>query len=204
MSIRAPISRRGAASLSTVLLALVVVGCTVLVANRALAEKDSRNLLTDHGVVAGTDTAPSTAPTVRQAFGTASARDVRGKVVALVPAGQPTIVMISSRTCPWCKKALRDLGQLSGGRPLPRLTLLTLEGADAGVPMVQLERLTGARLVGPVDAAEQERLTARFRGTPTFIAVDRNGRLLQTMPGYPIYEEMKRWHAVMAGTSDAP
>jgi hypothetical protein len=204
MPIRVPTTRRGATSVSTLLLGAVIVGCTVLVANRALAERDTGNLSVDHGVVAGTDTAPSTAPTVRQAFGTATVRDLAGKTVPLAPARQPTIVMINSRTCPWCKKALRDIGQLAAGRPLPRLTLLTLEGADAGVPMVNGEQITGARLVGPSDDAERERLTARFRGTPTFIAVDRNGRILQTMPGYPIYEEMKRWHAVMAGEAAAP
>lgn len=201
---RAPTTRHGATSVSTLLLGAVVAACTALVANRALAEKDTGNLSVDHGVVAGTDTAPASAPTVRQAFGTATVRDRRGKRVDLVPAKEPTIVMINSRTCPWCKKALHDIGQLAAGRPLPRFTLLTLEGADAGAPMVALEGISGARLVGPSDDAERERLTARFRGTPTFIAIDRNGRVLKTMPGYPIYEEMKRWHAVMAGEAAAP
>lgn len=197
-------ARRGAASLSTLILIVVALACTALVANRALAARESRNVQADYGVVAGTDTAPAAAPRARQALGTASARDLRGRVVPIVDKGRPTIVMINSRTCPWCKKALKDLGQLAAGRPLPQLTLLTLEGADVGVPMLELERIAGARLIGPESDAERERLTARFRGTPTFIAIDRNGRVVRTMPGYPIYEEMKRWYAVMAGDSGAP
>jgi hypothetical protein len=197
--------RRGAVTTSSVLLVIVALGCTLLVARRATESMTPRvNLLADHGVVAGTDTAPSTAPTVQQAVGTAKVRDLTGKIVPLVPKGQPAIVMISSRTCPWCKRAFKDLGEMSGGRPLSRLVVFTLEGAADGVPMLEQEHLTGAHLVGPLGDADQVMLTFRYPGTPTFVAIDRNGRVVRTLPGYPIREELKLWYAVMVGDRDVP
>lgn len=197
-------SPRGSISFSTLALVLVGLACTVLIAKRATAEKDVVNLLADHGVVAGTDTAPSTAPTAQQAIGTFKVTDVTGQVVPLHTKGEPAILMISSRTCSWCKRALKDLGVMSAGRPLPRLKLLTLEGAGEGVPMLAQEQLTGAQLIGPAGGADQQRLAARYPGTPTFVAIDRNGRVVRTLPGYPIAEELKHWFAVMVGDQDVP
>ena len=93
---------------------------------------------------------------------------------------------------------------MAAGRPLPRLTLLTLEGAGEGVAMLAQEQLTGAQLIGPAGGADQQRLSSRYRGTPTFVAIDRNGRVVRTLPGYPIAEEMKHWFAVMVGDQDVP
>ena len=183
---------------------LVGLACTVLIAKRATAEKDVVNLLADHGVVAGTDTAPSTAPTAQQAIGTVKVTDLNGQVIPLHTKGEPAILMISSRTCSWCKRALKDLGVMSAGRPLPRLKLLTLEGAGEGVPMLAQEQLTGAQLIGPASGADQQRLAARYPGTPTFVAIDRNGRVVRTLPGYPIAEELMHWFAVMVGDQDVP
>lgn len=183
---------------------LVGLACTVLVAKRATAEKDVVNLLADHGVVAGTDTAPSTAPTAEQAIGTFKVTALNGKVIPLHVKGEPAILMISSRTCSWCKRALKDLGVMSAGRPLPRLKLLTLEGAGEGVAMLAKEKLTGAQLIGPAGSSDQVLLTFRYPGTPTFVAIDRNGRVVRTLPGYPIPEEMKHWYAVMVGDQDVP
>ena len=194
----------GRISVSTLALVLVGLTCTVLIAKRATAEKYGVNLLADHGVVAGTDTTPSTAPTAEQATGGITVVDLNGKVVPLHTKGEPAILMISSRTCPWCKRALKDLGVMAAGRPLPRLTLLTLEGAGEGVAMLAQEQLTGAQLIGPAGGADQQRLTSRYRGTPTFVAIDRNGRVVRTLPGYPIAEEMKHWFAVMVGDQDVP
>ena len=191
-------------SVGTLVLGLVALSCSVLIVKRLTSDVPTVNLLRDHGVVAGTDTAPSTAPLAQASIGTAKARTVDGKVVPLVPKGEPTIVMLSSRSCGWCKKALKDLGELSAGRPLPRLTLLTLEGAAEGVPMVAKEQVTGARLVGPVGSAEQVLLTFRYSGTPTFVSVDRNGRVVRTLPGYPVRPEMERWFAVMVGDAEVP
>ena len=197
-------SPRGSISFSTLALVLVGLACTVLIAKRATAEKDVGNLLADHGVVAGTDTAPSTAPTAQQAIGTFKVTDLTGQVIPLHTKGEPAIVMISSRTCSWCKRALKDLGVMSAGRPLPRLKLLTLEGAGEGVPMLAKEKLTGAQLIGPAGKSEQVSITFRYPGTPTFVAIDRNGRVVRTLPGYPIPDEMKHWYAVMVGDQDVP
>jgi thioredoxin-related protein len=70
--------------------------------------------------------------------------------------------------------------------------------------MLAKEQIAGAQLVGPRDESAQIRLTFRYPGTPTFLAVDRNGRVMRTLPGYPIPEEMKRWVAVMVGDSATP
>lgn len=183
---------------------LVAVACTVLVAKRATAEKDVVNLLVDHGVVADTDTAPATAPTAQQAIGTSKVTALNGTVIPLHTRGEPAILMISSRTCSWCKRALKDLGVMSAGRPLPRLKLLTLEGAGEGVPMLAQEHITGAQLIGPASNSDLTRITARYPGTPTFVAIDRNGRVVRTLPGYPIPDEMKHWYAVMVGDQDVP
>ncbi len=198
----------GSNRLGNLALIFVALACVTLVARRATAErraeKLAENLLRDHGVVAGTDTAPETAPRLQEALGTVKVKDLQGRIVSLLTTDQPVIIMINSRTCPWCKKSLKDIGMLSRGRPLPRLTVLTLEGAGEGVPMLARENITGANLVGPVGSEEQVRLTFRYAGTPTFIAVDRNGRVVRTMPGYPILEEMKHWHAVMLGEVEVP
>ena len=154
--------------------------------------------------VPGTDTAPATAPSAQRALGAFFVTDLAGSKVPLVTPGTPTILMVSSETCGWCKRALKDLGEMSGGRPLSRLTLLTLEGAASGAPMLAKERIAGARLVGPSGSTDQVLLTFRYPGTPTFVAIDRNGRVVKTMPGYPIREEMQHWFAVMVGDQDTP
>jgi hypothetical protein len=196
--------RRLHVSGSTMALVLVATVCTVLVAARATAERTTVNVLVDHGVVAGTDTAPAAAPTIGQLIGGARVTAPDGRVMPLHTKGEPTILMISSRTCSWCKRALKDLGEMAGGRPLPRLTLLTLEGAAAGLPMLAQEQLTGARLRGPATDTDRQRITARFGGTPTFVAIDRRGRVVRTLPGYPIPDELRHWYAVMVGEQDIP
>jgi thioredoxin-related protein len=155
-------------------------------------------------LVAGTDTAPTSAPTAGEAIGAFSVRTLHDAVEAVAVPGRATIVMVSSETCGWCKRALADLGEMAAGRPLPNLTLLTLEGAREGVPMLEKEGIVGARLVGPAGSSDQVLLTFRYPGTPTFVAIDRNGRVVKTMPGYPIREEMRHWFAVMVGDQETP
>ena len=150
------------------------------------------------------DTAPQTAPTAGQALGTFKVRDLKGRLVPLVTKGEPAIVMVSSVSCSWCKRALKDLGEMSAGRPLPRLKFLTLEGASEGVAMLTKEHISGAQLIGPAGSSDQVLLTFRYPGTPTFVAIDRNGRVVKTMPGYPIRAEMQHWFAVMVGDAETP
>lgn len=146
----------------------------------------------------------SVAPYAVDVLGTATVKDVDGRTVPLVVKGEPAIVMISSETCSWCKRTLSDLRELSAGRPMPRLRLLTLEGALEGKPMVDREGLNGVQLLGPVSGSSQVTLTFRYPGTPTFLAVNREGRVVQTMPGYPIRDVLKLWYNVMVGDADVP
>lgn len=198
--------RRGAISIGTLALLAVAIGCAgVIAGHRAnIKRADMMNLAVDAGTVPGTDTAPHYAPTVQQALSGLKVSNADGKTVPLVTKGEPAILMISSVSCSWCKRALKDLGELSAGRPLPRLKLLTLEGAAGGAPMLEKEHLTGVQLIGPLARGDRVLSTLQFRGTPTFVAIDRNGRAVATMPGYPMREVMKTWYAVMAGDADVP
>lgn len=201
--------RRGAVSIGSMAIAMTVIGGGVLAARGIAAVAGANataasNLSGHSDIVSGTDTAPEKAPTAEQAIGALKVRDVQGRVIALVTKGQPAIIMVSSVTCPWCKRALKDLGELSAGRPLPRLKFLTLEGAADGAPMLAKEHITGAELIGPSGSSDQVLLTFRYPGTPTFVAIDRNGRVVATMPGYPMREVMKSWYAVMVGDADVP
>ena len=185
----------------------LAVGALAAVAARSRdhAAADPANVATerDRQRLPG-DTAPQSAPTAEQALGAFKVRNLQDKVIPLVTKGQPAIIMVSSVTCSWCKRTLKDLGEMAGGRPLPHLKFLTLEGAAEGIPMLAKEKLTGAELIGPVGSADQVLLTFRYPGTPTFVAVDRNGRVVKTMPGYPIRQELEHWFAVMVGDAETP
>lgn len=172
--------RSGTVSVSTVVLVVVAFACAGLVATRVSARSAQDKLAA------------------------AVVRDVNGQRVSLVPKGQPTVVMVSSRTCPWCKKALADFGRMADGEPVPGLTLFTLEGAADGAPMLEKEQLRGARLVGPAGTREDAERLFKYPGTPTFIAFDRNGRIVHTIPGYPIQPELARLFAVMVRDADVP
>jgi len=139
-----------------------------------------------------------------QGLGAFPVHDLAGATVPIVANGQPAIVMINSRTCGYCKLALRDLGEYAKGRPVPGLRMLTLEGAADGEPMLQAAGLNGAVPLGPATSQSQVLLTFRYRGTPTFVAVDAEGRIRGTMPGYAGPERMATWFDVMLGDRVAP
>lgn len=172
--------RSGSARFGTVLLLAVAFACAALVGQRLYARSAGDPLAS------------------------ATVRDMTGRRVPLVPKGQPTIVMVSSRTCPWCKKALADFGRMANGERVPGLTLFTLEGAGAGQPMLDQERLRGARLVGPAGSREEAERLFDFPGTPTFIAFDRHGRVVHTIPGYPVRPELERLFSVMVREREVP
>ena len=172
--------RSGTVSVSTVVLLVVAFACAALVGERVYAR------------------------TAQDRLAGAIVRDLDGQRVALVPKGQPTVVMVSSRTCPWCKKALADFGRMADGQPVPGLTLFTLEGAADGAPMLEREKLRGARLVGPAGTREDAERLFKYPGTPTFITFDRNGLVVHTIPGYPIGTELARLFAVMVRETDVP
>jgi hypothetical protein len=140
----------------------------------------------------------------RQGLGAFPVRDINGSTVPIVNDGEPAIVMINSRTCGYCKIALRDLGQYANGRSASRLRMLTLEGAPDGLPMLQAANIRGAVPLGPATSQSQVLLTFRYRGTPTFVAVDGEGRIRGTMAGYPGPERLVSWFDVMLGERAAP
>lgn len=144
------------------------------------------------------------APLASDALNMSTARDLSDNVVPLIVAGEPAIIMISSRTCSWCKQALADLREFAGDRPVPRLRMITLEGASEGVPMIERAHLVGVQLLGPVDPRAQVALTFRYQGTPTFLAISKDGRLVNSIPGYPGKEMLQSWFRVMTGDTDLP
>jgi hypothetical protein len=97
---------------------------------------------------------------------------------------------------------MRDFGRQSAGRPLPRLRIVTLEGATAGAPMLARHGLASAWHAGPTDGRGQTLLTFQYPGTPTFLLVDERGEVRAALPGYPGEERFAQWYAVMAGERD--
>lgn len=206
-TVRAPRRRRGVTGTRELVLTVCAIAATVLVLKQvvgARAGESAGAAIAGGSLTAVSATQPAQRPTAAQAIGAFTVRNQQGKVVPLVTPGEPSIVMVSSVTCSWCKRALKDLGELSAGRPLPRLKLLTLEGAAEGAPMLAKEKIVGAQLIGPAGSTDQVLLTFRYPGTPTFVAIDREGRVVATMPGYPMREVMKTWYAVMVGDADTP
>jgi hypothetical protein len=134
-------------------------------------------------------------------FPSAAISDATGQPVPLSPRGEASIVMISSTSCGYCKQSLAELGELTKGRPVPGLRVLTLEGAADGAPMLAAAGVTGAVLIGPGTDAAKVGLTFRIQGTPTFVAIDRNGLVRRIMPGYPGPGELRRWLPVMTGSA---
>ena len=133
-----------------------------------------------------------------------SVRTLDGRVMPLNAGGAPTVVMVSSETCTYCKAALREMGRVSAGRPLSRLRLVTLEGAAAGEPMVRTAAVSGATLTGPVTPAQEALFSFQIRGTPTFVALDARGRVTRSMVGYPGAEQLRGWIGVMLGEQEKP
>jgi protein-disulfide isomerase len=131
-------------------------------------------------------------------------RTIDGRVVPLNAGGEPTVVMVSSETCTYCKAALREMGRVSAGRPLSRLRLVTLEGAAAGEPMVRAAAVSGATLAGPVAPSQESLFTFQIRGTPTFVALDARGTVTGTLVGYPGAEAFRSWVGVMLGERETP
>ncbi|MEO7363347.1 MAG: hypothetical protein ABI120_23635 [Gemmatimonadaceae bacterium] len=143
-------------------------------------------------------------PDAETALGVSTVRTADGHVVPLLTKGEPAIIMISSEICEWCKQTFADLQAMSAGRPLPRLKVLTLEGAAEGAPMINRAKLIGLQLIGPVDGPAMVSLTFRFQGTPTFFAIDKSGRVARTLPGYQTRDVLAQLYKVMVGEADVP
>jgi hypothetical protein len=158
----------------------------------------------------GADSAPAAdARAATMAFGPGAGiaaltvRTTEGRVTPLGRLGEPAVVMVVSRTCGVCKEALADFGRASAGRALPRLWLVTLEGAEHGAPMLAQAGVRGAVLAGPVAPSAEALFTLQIQGTPTFLALDAEGRVRRVLPGYPGEATMAPWLGVMRGERDA-
>lgn len=121
-----------------------------------------------------------------------------GDTVKLAP-GEPAVVMVSSVTCAFCEEAMGDFSRMAAGRPLPRLRVVTLEGAARGEPMLARHGLAAVWHAGPLDGAGQTLLTFQFPGTPTFLLLDAAGDVRAALPGYPGVEAIGPWFRVMLG-----
>lgn len=130
-------------------------------------------------------------------------RTTAGRVVALDALGTPAVAMVVSTSCGVCEAALGDFGRSRAGRPLPRLWVVTLEGAEGGVAMTRAAGVAGAVHAGPVSPAASALFTFQISGTPTFVALDARGRVTRVLPGYPGPAAMAPWVRVMAGEADA-
>ncbi|GJG85850.1 hypothetical protein tb265_10310 [Gemmatimonadetes bacterium T265] len=127
-------------------------------------------------------------------------RAADGRAVALTRLGAPAVVMVVSTTCGVCKEALADFGRTAAGRALPRLYLLTLEGAGEGPALALRAGVRGAEYVGPESPAAEAYFTTAIAGTPTFVALDAAGHATRVLPGYPGLDAMRGWVRVMDGT----
>jgi hypothetical protein len=133
----------------------------------------------------------------RAAITSLMVRDSAAQRVPLASVGAPAILMVNSKTCQFCRLALKDIGELQGARTVPRLRIVTLEGADVGREIVEKLGVRGAFHAGPDGEANQVLLTFRIPGTPVFARTDSTGRIVETVPGYPGREVLIRWLPIM-------
>ena len=126
-------------------------------------------------------------------------RDSAGMRVPLAPKGREAILMVNSRTCSFCRQSLQAIAALQGRDGVPMLRVVTLEGADVGRVMLAALGVRGAFSAGPDGESDQVLLTFRIPGTPVFARADRDGRIVETVPGYPGPAVLARWLPVMRG-----
>jgi hypothetical protein len=126
-------------------------------------------------------------------------RDSANTRVALTPKGQPAILMVNSRTCSFCRTALKDIAAMQGSSPVPMLRVVTLEGDAAGREMLGSIGVRGAFSSGPDGESDQVLLTFRIPGTPVFARTDSAGHIVETVPGYPGPEMIAKWLPIMRG-----
>lgn len=131
-------------------------------------------------------------------------RDTTGVIANLAQVGVPQVVMINSTNCGVCKRALADLRDAAAGAPVPRLTVVTIEGADSGAVMMRAARLVPGGLLGPANEGVRTMLAFQFPGTPVFIALDSGAHVVASLPGYPGREAFTSWREVMFGRRQRP
>lgn len=130
-------------------------------------------------------------------------RDSSGARVPLAASGEPSVVMISSGRCSYCAISLADMAAISKGEPLTRLRMLTLDGIENGRRMTGQAGTRGVWHAEPDGRSAEAMLALNVPGTPVFLMVDAEGRVRQSMPGYPGREGLRPWVAVMVGDADS-
>ncbi|MFL5575486.1 MAG: TlpA family protein disulfide reductase [Gemmatimonadaceae bacterium] len=186
-----------------VVAALVAVAAVVGLRLDRGAAANERGVSDAAGVPGGAGEAPGEDLALGRAVAELEVRGVDGRSVPAAPAGEPAVIMVSSVTCGYCKAALSDIADMADGRPVPRLRVVTLEGAREGAAMLERHGVVGAFAAGPAGSAEQVLLTFRIPGTPVFAAVDSAGRVTRVVPGYPGREGLAALYRVMAGERPA-
>ena len=126
-------------------------------------------------------------------------RDSAGARMLLAPPGKAAILMVNSRTCSFCRQSLMEIATLQGRDAVPMLRVVTLEGADVGRAMLASLGVRGAFSAGPDGESDQVLLTFSIPGTPVFARTDSDGRIVETVPGYPGPAVLARWLPVMRG-----
>ena len=148
------------------------------------------------------ESAASLDPALGAAVATLRVRAASGEVVPFAPPrGEPAVLMVSSVSCDYCDLALRDAARLAGGRPLPGLRVVTLEGAAGGAEMLARTGVRGAWVAEPAGSADRVLLTFRVPGTPVFAVVDSAGRVTRVVPGYPGSAGVEEMVGTMLGQS---
>jgi hypothetical protein len=179
----APLARRE-------MLAWVIAGALGLILiGRVAVDRPDAQVATDDPAVGQ----------ARSAVTDLQVRDSAGSRVPLAPRGSPAILMVNSRTCSYCKQSLQDIAAMQGRDGVPMLRVVTLEGAAVGRTMLTTLGVRGAFSAGPDGESDQVLLTFRIPGTPVFARTDRDGRIVETVPGYPGPEILARWLPVMRG-----
>jgi hypothetical protein len=103
-----------------------------------------------------------------------------GILAALGPEGGGAVLVVSV-TCPHCHATLDRIARASGGRPLPRLQVVAMEGAARGQTLL---REMGIRAValGPESPAGLAR-ALHLRGVPLFLQTTPSRRVVRARIG---------------------
>jgi hypothetical protein len=126
-------------------------------------------------------------------------RDSAKMRVPLAPKGVPAILMVNSKSCSFCRLALKEIASQQGRDAVPLLRVVTLEGAEVGAQMLSMMGVRGAYSTGPDGESDQVLLTFRIPGTPVFARTDSAGRIVETVHGYPGPKVIARWLPIMKG-----
>lgn len=118
-------------------------------------------------------------------------QDANRHTVPLVD-GVDRVVLVLSTACPHCHAVVAALVRAAGGTPLPRLTVVALEGAARGQAMVDSLGL-GAAARGPNGDLTAFLHRARVTATPVLLRLDARGYVRATLSGEITGKEADQW-----------